>query len=142
MGNFDKKYSSEIESVKLFEDDFGSFLKGQKMSAKKVFSILMSVSEAFNNALVHGNKFDCSKLIAVNINVNENSLTADIIDEGIDGIKKIKSRQSPGMHAESGRGINLIEHFSSEVKYEEERNGGLKISITFDLAQVPQLREL
>lgn len=97
-------------------------------------------SEAFTNALVHGNDSNPSKQVTIRLAVNENHLSADIIDEGAGGLARLRSRRPRGLLAEGGRGIDLIERFVDSVEYAEEPHGGLRVSLT--MARNKQSRAL
>lgn len=82
------------------------------------------IQEAVVNAIVHGNKEDESKNVAISYFLKDSDLHIIIEDEG-DGIPKKaqkkdeKSITSKDMLAESGRGIILIKHFCKEVNFKK-----------------------
>jgi anti-sigma regulatory factor (Ser/Thr protein kinase) len=93
---------------------------------------MLAVSEAFTNALVHGNKLNPHKAIKLALNINKGLLTADIIDEGQGGLAKIRRRQPAAVLSEGGRGVDLMRHYASVVRFAETEGGGLKVSLRFD----------
>ena len=93
--------------------------------------IMITLSEAITNACFHGNQMSDKKSIRLTISINESDITADIIDQGKGGLKRIENRQPSEQMSESGRGIDLICHYSSEAAFSVEDDGGLRVSITF-----------
>lgn len=129
MANYKYTYKSVIESEDKMLKDILSILEQNNIDGSNRQYFMLVISEAFTNAMIHGNKMDSKKEIKINISINENLLTADIIDEGKDGLKKINNRQPSIVLNEGGRGIDLINYYSNFVDYVELENGGLKVSI-------------
>lgn len=90
---------------------------------------LLIVSEAFTNALIHGNEINPDKRIKVHIHINSGTLFADIIDEGLGGLNRIRNKRSADPLAESGRGIDLMIHYCDKVQFKETRNNGVKVKL-------------
>ena len=93
--------------------------------------ISLAVSEAFTNALLHGNKADPGKEVILSLEVNESEVTADIIDQGSGGEERIRGKQPAKPMDEGGRGIDLIRHYAASLKIREHANGGLQVTIVF-----------
>jgi len=75
-------YRSVLESENKMYNDVKTFLVKQKINSKLINNIMLSVSEAFTNALLHGNQSDPNKSIQILITANNKEITADITDEG------------------------------------------------------------
>ncbi len=90
---------------------------------------MLAVSEAFNNALIHGNELNPKKTIRVQLCINEDDLSADIIDQGQEGLKKIQSPRETDLLSEGGRGVRLMIYSADDVKFEQIENGGLKVTV-------------
>ena len=123
------QYQSNPESSEQMLDDLNDLLDIREISPQEKYSFLLAISEAFTNAIIHGNRCNPEKSVKLTVSVNENELSADIEDEGQGGLKKINKRQPSEPFDESGRGIDLIEHYSTAVGYSESSAGGLKVSI-------------
>lgn len=132
MGTFEKTYPSVLESVEVMHEALVEVLNAEQVPPEMSQSFLLATSEAFTNALIHGNKRDPQKQIYVSVLINEKILMADISDEGSGGLKMVSKRKRPEILAESGRGIDLIKHFVDSVAFEETADGGLKVSIRID----------
>lgn len=93
--------------------------------------IKLCISEAFSNALTHGNHLDPSKRVILTLSVNAKEVRADIEDEGQGGASKIQGRQKPSVADESGRGIDLIQRCAYRVSMDESASGGLLMRMWF-----------
>ncbi len=95
-------------------------------------NMMVALTEAFNNALVHGNRKNKSKEILIEFTVTDKEMIFDVIDEGegFDYIYFLK-----GVHAENQRGIELIQSVSDNVEF---KDNGRCISIHFNVAAVNQ----
>lgn len=130
MATYEFHYSSCLESEGTMLDDLEHTLAAEKVTPEVWRPFMLAVSEAFTNALVHGNGSDASKQVTIRYAVNENIVSADIIDEGTGGLARLRARKPRGLLAEGGRGIDLIERYVDTVEYAEESHGGLRVSIS------------
>ncbi len=96
--------------------------------------ILMRISlvlrEVIANAILHGNKSDCSKNVELSLIVdgNSNKLFVEVSDEGKDcDLQNIYRRTEPS-HEARQHGIDIIHHFSSNV-----HANGSTLRIEFEL---------
>jgi anti-sigma regulatory factor (Ser/Thr protein kinase) len=132
MPQYTLTYPSVGSSEEKMLDDVQTILKQNKIERELQDGFLLVVSEAFTNAVVHGNERNPQKSVKLLLDINNETLTADIIDEGHGGLKKIKQRRPPSMLSENGRGIDLMKHYAREVSFTETPEGGLRVSIRFD----------
>lgn len=95
-------------------------------------NIMVAVTEAVNNAIRHGNKFDKDKNVYLSLYANESQLKFEIEDEGtgfdfnnLDDPTAPENLENPG-----GRGIFLIRHLADEVEFS---NDGRRVELTFAL---------
>lgn len=89
----------------------------------------LALTEAFTNALIHGNEFDEEKTIKIRLDINDSTLRADIIDQGTNGLEKVNQPRRADLLADGGRGIGLMEHYVNDVQFKQTEEGGLKVSI-------------
>ena len=123
------EYLSNPESSEQMLDDLNDLLDIREISPYEKYSFLLAISEAFSNAIIHGNQCNPKRSVKLTVLVNENELSADIEDEGQGGLKHIDNRKPSEPFDEGGRGIDLIEHYATVVGYTESSAGGLKVSI-------------
>ncbi len=109
--------------------------------------ITVAVTEAFENAVKHGNNNDPSKKVILNFQKSSTGLSFSIKDEGkgfeYQAIPNAKSKEK-GLHF-PGRGVFLIQSLADDVKYVGNGNEleiGFKISsINFETA-VDRIKKL
>jgi len=85
----------------------------------KYFEIKLIMSEAVNNAFIHGNNGDKNKSISVEWEVKENLLRIDVTDCGC-GFKDIdcyKEINESNILDECGRGLYIISNYVDEVNF-------------------------
>ena len=99
-------------------------------------NIMVAVTEAVNNAIRHGNKFDKDKNVYLSLFVEPQALKFEIEDEGVgfnyenlDDPTAPENLENPG-----GRGIFLIRHLADEVEFSKE---GRCVLLTFQLTPAP-----
>jgi len=93
-------------------------------------NVLIAVTEAINNAIVHGNKNNGNALIYVQLGEGNNFFYFSIEDQGLGfDYKKIPDPVIVNdINQEYGRGIFLIQNLADSVEFEEN---GRKITIYF-----------
>lgn len=134
------KYRSMAQSEDLMFDEVKAFLSGQGISGNVLYYIMLAISEGFTNALEHGNKYNPNKQIYIKLRVNEDSVIADIVDEGSCDIETIKSRESASETEEGGRGVDLMFHYADEIQLNKNsKTGGLHLEMTFMLSKEKSL---
>jgi len=126
------KYPSIVESEGMMYSDVKGFLAEAGLNPKLVFNIILSVSEAFTNALEHGNKFMANKQIKVAIDINDRIVIADITDEGEGYSNESAADRLRNPTDEGGRGIGLMKAFADDINYLiDDRTGGTRVSMRF-----------
>ncbi len=93
-------------------------------------NVLIAVTEAFNNAVVHGNKNDSSKNVIVRVGQNDEELCFVLEDEGLGfDFDNVADPTAPeNIEKENGRGIYLMRHLADMVEFE---NNGKEVSVFF-----------
>ncbi|MEX0719683.1 MAG: ATP-binding protein [Balneolaceae bacterium] len=98
--------------------------------------LMLAVSEAVTNSIIHGNKLDESKKVTLKafLNPQASKLVFETKDEG----KGFNPEEIPDPLADenllktSGRGVFLMEEYADEVSYSE---GGTKLRLIFELPE-------
>lgn len=93
-------------------------------------NMMVALTEAFKNALKHGNKNDESKKITIEFYISNSEMIFDVSDEGngFDFQTFLNTKRDPNQ-----RGIDLIYHVSDKVVFSDN---GSKISIFFNMAAI------
>ncbi len=93
-------------------------------------NVLIAVTEAVNNAILHGNKQDASLNVDVFVGDKETDFCFSVKDQG-DGFdySVLPDPTAPeNIEKEDGRGIFLMRSLAEEVEFEE---GGKNVNIYF-----------
>lgn len=130
------EYPSVPEAIGRMLDELEILLKRHEISVEIGRGVCLAVSEAFTNALIHGNKGRPDRLIKLGIEVNESQIIADINDQGTGGVERVISKSPAEPMAESGRGVDLIRHFAASVDFAENTHGGLQVTMVFSRSGV------
>lgn len=82
-------------------------------------NILISLTEAVNNAMIHGNRLDDQKKIVVSYRKQPHRVRVIISDEGngFDPIKVPDPTCEERLHAEGGRGVYLMKQLTDEIQF-------------------------
>jgi len=93
-------------------------------------NIMVAVTEAVNNAIRHGNKFDKDKNVLLSLYVDKGQLQFEIEDQGtgFDYNNLLDPTAPENLENPGGRGIFLIRHLADEVEFSNE---GRTILLTF-----------
>ena len=124
-------YPSVAESEDRMLDDLERIVAENDIPSRIGRKLVLAISEAFTNAIIHGNRLDSTKLIKIDLQVNDSFICADVTDQGRGGLEHIQARKEPELLAENGRGINLIEHYA-DTSFAEDDKGGLIVSIKLE----------
>ena len=95
-------------------------------------NILISLTEAVNNAIIHGNNQDQTKFVVVRSDCQPKCLSIHISDEGLGfNPKSIKDpTEEENICCDGGRGVFLIRELSDRVVF---LNNGSTVKIEFQL---------
>ncbi len=127
---FAMAYPTEMESEDRLLDDLAAFLEQFDLDPALNHGLTLCISEAFTNALKHGNRWDQSKKVFVDIEVKGDVIIADITDAGSGALSAIGKRPRPDILAESGRGIDFIFRFCPNTELTTAPDGGLRVRLT------------
>jgi len=97
-------------------------------------NIITSITEAFDNAIEHGNKFDENKNITVSFIQKNDGLTFCVEDQG-EGFNptKVNDPTDISNNGESGRGIFLMGILSDKMLF---TNNGTKVCFKFLISSI------
>ncbi len=125
--------SSKIESIPLVESFIEEVFLSFNLSEKFFGNVLISVLEAVNNAICHGNKKNPDKKVRIETYTDNECLIFSISDEGngFDYKKLPDPTKEENLEKPYGRGIFLIANLTD--KYEFQDNG-TKIILRFNIA--------
>ena len=116
-------YEIEIESdpnnLITVEEFVNYFAKDMGLNDDQLSVLLLAVTEATTNAIIHANKCDASKLVAIRAHVEDSKLIVNVKDEGkgFDPAKIPDPTEPENLLKDSGRGVYLMKVYMDDVKY-------------------------
>jgi serine/threonine-protein kinase RsbW len=112
-------FPSEIRNI-IFAENLVEELSDQFNFSSEVYgNVLVSVVEAVNNAIKHGNRSDNSKMVHIGWDLNNSLLSITVADEG-EGFdfSIIPDPTTPeNIEKPHGRGIFLMQHLADQVEF-------------------------
>ena len=126
----------KIPSIKENVSVVESFIEnvGEKIRIEETIygNVLVSVTEAVNNAIVHGNKEDKNKKVRLGLKQNKKSVRFIVEDEGMgfDHNNLPDPTNPKNLEKVKGRGIFLIKSLSDKTTFKQ---GGRVIEMLFKL---------
>jgi serine/threonine-protein kinase RsbW len=113
--------------------DFVSDIQKQvDLDEKTTANLMLALSEAATNAIVHGNKLDKTKKVEIKLHFEPDRVIATVTDqgEGFDPDDSQDPLAEENLLKASGRGVFLIKELADEVEYSD---GGTKVRFTINL---------
>jgi serine/threonine-protein kinase RsbW len=94
-------------------------LERNTFTRKEIFGIRLSLTEAVVNAVKHGHRGDPGKQVRIRYLINQVGLLAQVEDEGPGFARaKVADPLAPeNLERDTGRGILLMQHYMSEVRF-------------------------
>jgi serine/threonine-protein kinase RsbW len=123
---------SNSASAPAVERYFEELFEARSLSEELHGKVAVSISEAVNNAIQHGNRGDIGKTVVVNVDLSEEDLKIEVIDQG-SGFEPetLPEPTAPeNLEKETGRGIFIIKNLSDELEFEDD---GRKMCMRFSL---------
>ena len=122
----------EMERLESYIDELQSWIGFDEEDSGR---IMLTLSEAVNNAIIHGNNEDPEKKVIVKSQLNQDNqmLVISVEDEG-DGfdLDEIPDPlKDENLLNEGGRGVYLIEQYADDLEFSE---GGKKAIVRFKLS--------
>lgn len=126
------KVPSELSSLSIVESLIDRVCGTLGVNEDAYGNILIAVTEAVNNAVIHGNHFNVEKDIEVEVFDQDERLCFSIRDRGMGfDYDNLPDPTGPeNIEKESGRGIFLMRNLADELVFDD---GGRLVNIYFNL---------
>ncbi len=123
--NIEKKFNSSINSIKLIEPVIFKVRESVPIPDSIIYNILISVTEAVNNAIIHGNKSDNSKIVDFSVSANKGELIVKVEDQGGGFIPEnlADPRDPENLLKSNGRGVFIIKELTDFCNFEMGAKG-------------------
>lgn len=124
------RIQSKVENLRAVENAIDNITGEAGISQDNYGKILVSILEAVNNAIIHGNKEDAEKIVDIEIRLNNKELVIIVEDEGKGFITDIIPDPTEPEHIEAinGRGIYLMTKLADNIKFNQRGN---KVTMKF-----------
>jgi serine/threonine-protein kinase RsbW len=119
----ENKYHLEIESnaknLITVEEFVNYFAVDLNINPDKIPGLLLAITEASTNAIIHANKGDETKLVTIDVTKDDKQLTIRVKDEGkgFDPSKIPDPTETDNLLKDSGRGIYLMRVYMDDLKF-------------------------
>jgi len=116
-------YYIEVESdpnnLITVEEFVNYFAKDLGLSDEQLSVLLLAVTEATTNAIIHANKCDLSKLVTIHAHIEDSKLIVKVKDEGkgFDPSTIPNPTEPENLLKDSGRGVFLMKVYMDKVEY-------------------------
>lgn len=123
---------SKLENLDKVEQFSMELKRWAKLSDERFNDVMLILTEAVTNAIIHGNKQDPAKFVTITTKLDDQNLTFIIRDEGsgFDPDKVPNPLKEENLLKTGGRGIYLINQYADYVHYSEKGN---QVTIIFEL---------
>ena len=115
------KITSNTQSLRLVERLIEDVCQIYSVNEDCYGNMLIAVTEAVNNAILHGNKNDPEKYVRIGFESDENKLVFSVSDEGpgFDYASLPDPTDPANIDKISGRGVFLMSNLADEIKFEQ-----------------------
>tara|TARA_B100000963_G_scaffold123890_1_gene108069 strand:- start:647 stop:1063 length:417 start_codon:yes stop_codon:yes gene_type:complete len=116
--------ASETKSLLVLEEWINKLCDLYQISVEQYGNVLIAITEAVNNAIIHGNKNIANKRTDIEYNIDNQTITFTVFDEGTGfDFNNLPDPTSPeNLEKPQGRGIFLMNHLADEVNFIENGN--------------------
>jgi serine/threonine-protein kinase RsbW len=123
--NFFLEIESNPNNLITVEEFVNYFFKELKLDEEKLPGLLLAVTEAVTNAIIHANKCDETKKVTMNVLKDDHKLIITVKDEGkgFDPAKVPDPTAPENLLKDSGRGLYLMKIYMDELKYNVTPSG-------------------
>lgn len=127
---------SDLSEVRRVEGFVKKMCKEHRFEKNFVHDVMLLITEATNNAIMHGNKFDKDKHATLLCTIESGYLNIEVTDEGSGfNPNALPDPLAPeNLLKPSGRGVFLMKNFAENVEYAFSSRGTtlkMRVAIRF-----------
>jgi len=130
LEKYQLKLPSSPENIVKIEPLVESIRTDLSLNDEVYGNILVALTEAVNNAIIHGNRANPEKVVDIRVVYDDKQITFTVADEGegFDYTNLPDPTAPDNIEKPTGRGVFLMEHLSDLVVFS---NGGNTVELTF-----------
>lgn len=112
---------SQPESINLVEKLIDDIKTDHNIHEECYGNMLVAVTEAVNNAIQHGNKYDPEKMVHITYEIETDQVSFVIKDEGtgFDYMNLPDPTDPENLEKPTGRGVFLMKHLADQIIFSE-----------------------
>jgi serine/threonine-protein kinase RsbW len=113
--------ASKPESINLVEKLIDDLKTEYQVHEECYGNMLVAVTEAVNNAMQHGNKYDPAKMVNITYEVDADQISFTISDQGsgFDYLNLPDPTDPENLEKPAGRGVFLMKHLADQIIFSE-----------------------
>ncbi|GAB4131021.1 MAG: anti-sigma F factor [Bacteroidia bacterium] len=126
--------ASKSENIILVEKLINDICSDSKVAEDYYGNILVAVTEAVNNAIIHGNKSNPDKTVNLTVRSEDNHIEFIVNDqgEGFDYNNLPDPTNPENLEKPNGRGVFLMKHLADNVEF---KDNGRTVFLEFNISQ-------
>ena len=112
---------SQPESINLVEKLIDEIKSEYNIHEECYGNMLVAVTEAVNNAIQHGNKYDPEKMVHISYEIEPDQIAFTVSDEGtgFDYLNLPDPTDPENIEKPTGRGVFLMKHLADQIIFSE-----------------------
>ncbi len=120
-----ESFPSDRSRLSRLPDELEALRRSCAMSEAAFYNVVLAMTEAVVNAIVHGNKEDPSKRVTMELTCDEKGIHCRVSDEGEGfSLEEVADPVAPeNLFKEGGRGVFIIRAVSTELTIESTSEG-------------------
>ena len=120
----DARIPSDHAEARRIQEEIERRLQSGLASEQEIFGVRLALEEALVNAIKHGNQLDRAKTVRVAYHISSERFDVLIADQGpgFDPTDVPDPTAAENLERPSGRGLMLMRHYMTEVRYNERGN--------------------
>jgi serine/threonine-protein kinase RsbW len=124
------RIESKLSNIGIVENAVDTITRDAGINKENYGKILVSVMEAVNNAIIHGNKSDETKYVDIKIILENSVLSVTVEDQGKGFIPADVPDPTEPKNIErvNGRGVFLMNRLADEIEFNKKGNS---VTMTF-----------
>lgn len=129
------KFASSTENIRIVENLVDELVAEYSINEEFYGNILIALTEAVNNAIVHGNKLDPDKQVMLTCKAEDNKLIFEIEDEGpgFDYDNLPDPTAPENIEKPNGRGVFLMRNLADDCEFIDD---GRVVKLEFEALSV------
>ncbi len=118
---FNLQIVSQPESINLVEKLIDEIKADYNIQEECYGNMLVAVTEAVNNAIQHGNKYDADRKVNIAYEVDADQISFTVSDEGagFDYLNIPDPTDPDNLEKPTGRGVFLMKHLADQIIFSD-----------------------